>query len=70
MSTKELIEAALKLDPVEHARLADTIRQNLSESEIGAIEDAEDEARASLNSPSRAVSDTTHECAYFGSVYA
>ncbi len=50
MSTKELIEAALKLDPVERAQLADTIWQSLSESEIEAIEDAEDvvEARASL----------------------
>jgi len=42
MSTKEIIEAALKLDPVERARLADTIWHSLSEAEIEAIEDAED----------------------------
>jgi hypothetical protein len=42
MSGKELIEAALKLDPVERARVADTIWQSLSEAEIEAIEDAED----------------------------
>jgi len=47
MSTKELIEAALKLDPVDRARVADTIWQSLSEAEI---EDAEDvvESRAIL----------------------
>jgi putative addiction module component (TIGR02574 family) len=50
MSTKEIIEAALKLDPVERARLADTIWHSLSEAEIEAIEDAEDvvEAQAIL----------------------
>ena len=50
MSTKELIEAALKLDPVDRARVADTIWQSLSEAEIEAIEDAEDvvESRAIL----------------------
>jgi putative addiction module component (TIGR02574 family) len=42
VSTKEIIEAALKLDPVERARLADAIWHSLSEAEIEAIEDAED----------------------------
>ena len=50
MSSKEIIEAALKLDPLERARLADTIWHSLSEAEIEAIEDAEDlvEAQALL----------------------
>ena len=50
MSTKEIIEAALKLDPSRRARLADTICHSLSETEIEAIEDAEDvvEAQAIL----------------------
>jgi putative addiction module component (TIGR02574 family) len=46
MSTKEIIEAALKLEPVERARLADTIWHSLSETEIEAIEDAEDVVEA------------------------
>ncbi len=41
-AAKEIIEAALKLDPTERARIADTIWHSLSEAEIEAIEDAED----------------------------
>jgi hypothetical protein len=37
MSTKEIIEAALKLDPAERVRVADTLWRSLSEAEIGAI---------------------------------
>jgi len=46
MSTaaNELIEAALKLDPVERVRVADTIMHSLSDAEIEALEDAEDVA--------------------------
>jgi putative addiction module component (TIGR02574 family) len=46
MSTKEILEAALKLDPIERARLADTIWRSISEADIEAIEDAEDTADA------------------------
>jgi hypothetical protein len=46
MSTKEIIEAALKLDPAERARVADTIWRSLSEAEIEVIEDAQDIADA------------------------
>jgi hypothetical protein len=44
MSTKEIIEAALKLDPAERVRVADTLWRSLSEAEIEAIEDAQDVA--------------------------
>jgi hypothetical protein len=44
MSTKEIIEAALKLDPVERVRVADTLWRSLSKAEIEAIEDAQDVA--------------------------
>ena len=52
---KQIIEAALKLDPVERARVADTIWHSLSEAEIEAIEDDEDivEARAALDEMKR-----------------
>ena len=47
MSTaKEILEAALKLDPVERARVAETILHSLSEADIEGIEDAEDVADA------------------------
>ncbi len=46
MSTKDIIDAALKLDPVQRARVADAILHSLSEDEIEAIEDAEDVAAA------------------------
>ncbi len=52
MSTaKEILEAALKLDPIERARVAESILRSLSEAEIEAIEDGEDvrEARAALD---------------------
>jgi hypothetical protein len=41
-AAKEILEAALKLDPVERARVADTLWHSLSEAEVEAIEDAED----------------------------
>jgi hypothetical protein len=57
MSTaaKEIIEAALKLDPVERARVAETILHSLSVDEIEAIEDEDDvhEARAALEEMAR-----------------
>ncbi|HVZ86282.1 MAG TPA: addiction module protein [Polyangia bacterium] len=46
MSSKEILEAALKLDPIERARLADNLWHSLSEADIEAIEDAEDVADA------------------------
>ena len=46
MSTKDIIDAALKLDPAERVRVADTLWRSLSEQEIEAIEDAEDVADA------------------------
>jgi predicted DNA-binding protein len=45
-SAKEILEAALKLDPVERARVAETLLHSLSEAEIEAIEDTEDIADA------------------------
>lgn len=55
MSTKDIIAAALKLDPVERARVADAILHSLSEEEIEAIEDADDvaAARAALDEMKR-----------------
>jgi hypothetical protein len=56
MSTaKEILEAALKLDPVERARVAETILHSLSEADIEAIEDAEDiaDAEAALDDMKR-----------------
>ena len=56
MSTaKEILEAALKLDPIERARVAESILHSLSEAEIEAIEDDEDvrEARAALEEMKR-----------------
>ena len=41
-SVKEILEAALKLEPIERARVASTILHSLSEADIEAIEDAED----------------------------
>ncbi len=41
-AAKEIVEAALKLDPMERASVADRIWHSLSEAEIEAIEDAED----------------------------
>jgi Putative addiction module component len=54
-AAKEIIEAALKLDPTERARVADTIWHSLSEAEIEAIEDADDiaDAEAALQEMSR-----------------
>lgn len=47
MSTaKEILEAALKLDPIQRANVAETILHSLSEADIEAIEDAEDIADA------------------------
>ena len=50
-SAKEVLEAALKLEPVERARVAETLLDSLTEAEIEAVEDAEDvaEARAALD---------------------
>ena len=57
MSTaaKQILEAALKLDPIERARVAETLLHSLSEAEIEAIEDEEDvvEARAALDEMKR-----------------
>ena len=57
MSTraKEVLEAALKLEPVERARVAETLLDSLTEAEIEAVEDAEDvaEARAALDEMKR-----------------
>jgi hypothetical protein len=54
-AAKEIIEAALKLDPVERARVAETLLHSLSAEEIEAIEDEEDvrEARAALDEMKR-----------------
>jgi putative addiction module component (TIGR02574 family) len=46
VAAKEILEAALKLEPIERARLADTIWQSLGEAEIEKIEEAEDVGRA------------------------
>ena len=45
-AAKEILEAALKLDPIERARVADTLWHSLSEAEVEAIEDAEDVVEA------------------------
>jgi len=54
-SAKEVLEAALKLEPVERARVAETLLDSLTEAEIEAVEDAEDvaEAQAALDEMKR-----------------
>jgi len=54
-SAKEVLEAALKLEPVELARVAETLLDSLTEAEIESVEDAEDvaEARAALDEMKR-----------------
>jgi hypothetical protein len=44
MSAKEIIDAALKLEPAERARVAEALLHSLGEAELEAIEDAEDVA--------------------------